>query len=93
MKKLTIFYLDGCPYCKNAALAVKELRTEIAGFETIEFDWVEERRFARIADQFDYYNVPSVFYGDRKLYECKPGDDYAVIKQRFKAAIESVMDA
>lgn len=93
MKKLTVFYLDGCPYCKNAVTAVKELRSEIPGFLTVEIDWIEERRFAGIADRYDYYNVPCIFSGDEKLYECRPGDDYRTIKQNFKSAIESVVDA
>ena len=82
MKKLTVFYLDGCPYCKNAIDALKELRTELPGFTTVQIEWIEERRSAALADQYDYYNVPSIFYGDRKLYECKPGHDFRTIKQQ-----------
>ena len=87
MKKLTIFYLEGCPYCRDAARAVKELRAEAPGFLTVQIEWIEERRNAKIADRYDYYNVPSIFFGDVKLYECKHGDDYGTIKQQVKRAV------
>lgn len=93
MEKMTVFYLEGCPYCKNAIRAVKELRTELPGFASVEIDWIEERRSADVANRYDYYNVPSVFHGSEKLYECKPGDDYYTIKQQFTNAIESVLRA
>ena len=92
MKKLTVFYLEGCPYCRNAVKAVKELRDETPGFATLEFDWIEERKNAGIAERYDYYNVPCVFYGDRKLYECKPGDDFYTIKRQLKKAVETVVN-
>ena len=91
MKKLTVFYLDGCPYCRHAVAAVKELRTESPAFLTVQIEWIEERRNAKIADQYDYYNVPCVFCGDRKLYECRPGDDYRTIRQQFKNALDFVV--
>ena len=48
-------------------------------------------RNAKIADQYDYYNVPCIFCGDRKLYECRPGDDYRTIRQQFKNALDFVV--
>ena len=87
MKKLTVFYLEGCPYCRNGAAAVEELRTETPCFNAVQIDWIEERRSADIAEKYDYYNVPSIFCGGDKLYECKPGDGYDVIKRQFKAAM------
>jgi glutaredoxin len=93
MKTLKIFYLDGCPYCRNAAAAVKELRTELPGFETLAIEWIEERKNAAVADRYDYYNVPSVFFGDEKLYECKPGEDFTSIKHRLRRAIETAIEA
>ena len=91
MNTLTVFYLDGCPYCRNAMRAVQELETELSGFSADRIDWIEERRNADIADRYDYFRVPSVFFGAQKLYECSPLDDYAVIKQRLKQAIETML--
>ena len=90
MKKLTIFYLDGCPYCRHAVRAVKELEQELS-FSPARIDWIEERRNADVADRYDYYRVPSVFFKGRKLYECSPDDDYAAIRQHLKRAIETTI--
>ena len=92
MEKLTLFYLEGCPYCRNAMRAVKELEAEL-GFDADRLEWVEERKNAAVADRYDYYNVPSVFFGDEKLYECKPGEDFTVIKHRLRRAIETAIEA
>lgn len=89
MKKLTVFYLEGCPYCINAARAVRELCTEVPGLTAVQIEWIEERRNAKLADRYDYYNVPCIFSGDVKLYECKPGDSYDTIKRQFKRAVEA----
>ena len=90
MEKLTIFYLEGCPYCRNAMRAVKELEAEL-GFDADRLEWIEERRNAALADRYDYYRVPSVFWGERKLYECSPADDYDAIKQNLKRAFAQAL--
>ncbi len=90
MEKLTIFYLEGCPYCRNAMRAVKELEAEL-GFDADRLEWVEERKNAALADRYDYYRVPSVFWGERKLYECSPADDYDAIKQNLKRAFAQAL--
>ena len=90
MEKLTIFYLEGCPYCRNAMRAVKELEAEL-GFDADRLEWVEERKNAALADRYDYYRVPSVFSGERKLYECSPADDYDAIKQNLKRAFAQAL--
>lgn len=91
MNKLTIFYLEHCPYCKNAKLAVKELYAEDPALQKISIEWIEERQDPKRAEQYDYYYVPSVFMGNEKLYECSPSDDYGVIKQRFRQAMDKAI--
>lgn len=88
MKKLTIFYLDGCLYCRNVMRAVQELDAELTGFSSDQIKWIEERRNADIANQYDYYNVPTVFLDNQKLYECSPSDDYDTIKSQMECAIK-----
>lgn len=89
--KLTIFYLENCPYCRNAIRAAKELETELPGFSPDLINWIEERQHADIADRYDYYRVPSIFLGDRKLYECSSSHDYDEIKRQLKNAVETVL--
>ena len=89
--RLTIFYLENCPYCRKAIRAAKELETELPGFSADSISWIEERECADIADRYDYYRVPSIFLGDEKLYECSPSDDYDEIKRNLKAAVETAI--
>jgi glutaredoxin len=91
MHKMTIFYLTGCPYCRNAERAVRELLEELPSLSSDMIEWIEERQNADVADRYDYYCVPSLFSGEKKLYECSPGDDYAAIKRQLKQAIETVL--
>ena len=92
MDKLTIFYLEGCPYCRNAMRAVSELLKEFPDFGEDRIEWIEERRHADEADRYDYYRVPSVFYRGKKLYECSPAHDYAAIKQHLRSAMEAAQN-
>lgn len=92
MKELKIFYLENCPYCRKAMAALKELKTENPDFEMVGIEWIEETRFPEIADRFDYYRVPSIYSGDDKLYECRPGDDYDEIKRRIENALTTAME-
>ena len=87
MKKLTIFYLEGCPYCRRAAEAVRELQAEDPSLEAVGIEWIEETVHPEIADLYDYYRVPSIYLGDEKLYECSPGDGYGEIRRRAEQAL------
>ena len=93
MRKLTIFYLEHCPYCKNAKKALRELEGENASYGNVEIDWIEECRQPEIAEQYDYYYVPSVFMDGEKLYECSPSDDYAAIRGRLRGALDAALRA
>ncbi len=90
MKKLIVFYLEGCPYCLNARRAIAELAAEMPEFSEIELEWINERKEAALADRYDYYRVPSIFCGDKKLYEASPSDSYADIKRHFADAVMTV---
>ena len=91
MAKLTVFYLKGCPYCRNARRAAEELYAENPGYAGVEIDWIEESENAALADSYDYYRVPSIFLGREKLYECSPAHDFAAIKARFRSALEQAL--
>ncbi len=86
MAKITIFYLENCPYCVKARKAVAEL-----GLNPADILWIEESRQPEVADRYDYYHVPTVYVGGEKLYECSPGDGYEVIKAGIKAALEKAV--
>ena len=92
MKKLKIFYLEGCPYCDNARRALQELSAEDPVFAAVEIEWIEEHANAALADQYDYYYVPAVFDGERKLYEARPSENYEAIREHLRAALTAARD-
>lgn len=89
MKNIRIFYLETCPYCINARKALAELIEEDPRYREIGIEWIEESREPVLADQYDYYHVPAVFIGDRKLYEASPAHGYDAIKRNMRAALDA----
>lgn len=89
MKNLTIFYLEGCPYCRNARRALGELTAENADYGKVGIEWIEETRRPELAEQYDYYHVPAVFCGKDKLYEAHPSEGYAECRENMRAALEA----
>jgi len=89
--KIIIFYFDGCPYCRNAKLALDELLRENPAYGKLDIEWVNEKKEADRSKQYDYYYDPTIFVGEHKLYEAHPGDDYAFIKKNVKAALDSAL--
>lgn len=89
MKKLTIFHLDHCPYCRAARRAVEALKAENPAYADVPVEWVEETRHPEIVRNYDYYYVPTVFLDGEKLYEARPGDSDSVILERMRAAFEA----
>ncbi len=89
--KLTLFYLEDCPYCHYARRAVRELAQEDEAFAQIGIEWVEESRRPEIAAQYDYYYVPTLFKGHEKLYEAHPSEGYEDVKARIRAAFDRAL--
>ena len=81
MKELTLFYLDDCGYCAKAKKALEELYKENPAYREIPITKIEESRNPEIADQYDYYAVPTFFDGKKKLFEAQ-----LKISQFFKMA-------
>ena len=93
MEKLTVFYLDDCPYCRNARKAFAELAAETPEYGETEVEWIEESRHPEIAEGRQYYYVPTIYAGETKLYEAHPGEPYAECKANVKAALDAVRRA
>ena len=92
MKQIELFYLPNCPYCKNAKKAIEELQAEAPAFREIEILWIDESREPVKAESRDYWYVPTIFYGEKKLYEADPGQGYDSIKENVKSAFTFVTE-
>jgi thiol-disulfide isomerase/thioredoxin len=64
---LKLFYQEHCPYCIKARRYISELAAEEGLAPKIEM--IEETEQPQIADQYDYYYVPTFYDDDNKLHE------------------------
>lgn len=83
MKELTLFMLPNCPHCKLAIRFQEELMAEHPEYRDIHITMVNEAKEAALAEQYDYYYVPSYFVGKDKLFEghAEKSDVEAVFKK------------
>ena len=93
MKKVTLFYLVGCPYCNSARKAVEELKREDERCAQVDIEWIDERKESALAEQYDYYYVPSIFLGKTKLYEASPSQTAQEIKESVRQALYAATEA
>jgi len=68
MKKIKLFYLTNCPFCKKAFAYIEELKQR-EEYRDIEIETIEEEEFPDIANSYDYYYVPTFYIGEEKVHE------------------------
>ncbi len=86
MKEITYFYLTRCPYCRKADRLIEELTAENPEFAGIKITKIEETQNAELANSFDYYYVPCLWIGDKKLHEGAATKEQ--IERVLRAALE-----
>ena len=91
MAVIEVFYLPGCPYCKNARKAVDELTADSAAYAGLSLRWIDEQAERSLAESRDYYYVPTFYYNGEKLYECSPRDGYEDIKENIRAVFDKAL--
>ena len=91
MQEFEIFYLTGCPYCRNARKAVVELLAENPAYAALPIRWIEERQEPALADSRDYYYVPTIYWKGEKLYEASRSDGFDTIKASFRTAFDRAL--
>lgn len=72
MKKVIAFYLERCPHCKKAFKIIDELKSENPKYSNIEIEFIEESKNAKIANEYDYYLVPTFYVEGVKIHEGVP---------------------
>ena len=91
MKEIFLFHLTNCPYCVNARKAIDAIQAENPAYRDIRIRWIEESQEPEMLEGRDYYYVPTIFYGDQKLYEAQPGQDYETIKENVRRSFDTVL--
>ena len=69
MKQVLYFYMNGCPYCRQASGWMDELMREHPEYANIPLRRVEEREERAYANGFDYYLVPTFYVAGVKVHE------------------------
>ncbi|MBP1925005.1 glutaredoxin [Sedimentibacter acidaminivorans] len=85
MKKVTMFYLEGCPHCKKAFKMIDVLKEKKPEYENVQIEKIEESKNAHIAETHDYYYVPTFYVDGVKIHEGVPSLDK--IEAVLKSAI------
>ncbi len=69
MKRVKLFYLKNCPFCKKALRYIEELKAEHAELAAVDVEMLEESELPDVADKFDYYYVPTFYVDGIKEHE------------------------
>lgn len=85
MKQVLYFYLNGCPYCRQAERWTEEILREHPEYAAVEVRKVEERRERDFANTFDYYYVPTFYVDGVKVHEGAASK--AVIESVYQKAL------
>ncbi len=72
-KKLQLFHFEGCPYCKATRRWIESVKREHPELASVDIEMIDEKLHPEIAEQYDYYYVPTFFLDGRKVHEgpCK----------------------
>jgi len=87
MKKITYLHLTYCPYCIKANTWIKELIQENPAYASIEIERIEESKQPLLANNFDYYYVPTFYVGKEKHHEG------VASKEKIKAVLDAALDS
>jgi glutaredoxin len=86
MKKVLMFTMQGCPYCRNAHRWMDELFLEHPEYKAVELEIVDEVKQRELAARYDYYYFPTYYVGGVKVHEGVPQKD--TILKVFRQAYE-----
>jgi len=86
MKKMMMFYLPSCPYCRRADQMTEELLRQEPKYRAIELERIDESRETALAEQYDYYYVPAYFVGKQRLFSGAP--EREDIERVYREALE-----
>ena len=72
MKKILMFTMESCPYCSSARFYMEELFDKNPKYKDLDIEIIDEVEHPDIADQYDYYFVPTYYLEGEKFHEGIP---------------------
>lgn len=91
MKKVTCFYLEECPYCRQARRVIDDLIAEDPAYGEVEIEWIEENEHPEIIENYNYQATPTMFIGDDKMYEAHLFESYDECREHVMATLDAAM--
>jgi len=86
MKKITMFILETCPYCKAALRWMDELYAKNPAYKDLDIEIIDERKHPEISDKYDYNLVPTYYVDGEKLHD--GAASLEIIQRIFDTAME-----
>jgi len=86
MKKIKLFYIEGCPHCRKAFRILDELKAKNPEYSKIDVEYIDENKDVVSANLYDYYYVPTFFVDNVKMHEGVPTEEK--IERVLKEAIK-----
>ena len=69
MKKIKMFIIDTCPYCKAALRWMDELYEKNPEYKSLDIEIIDERKHPEISDRYDYNLVPTYYIDEEKHHD------------------------
>ena len=69
MKKVQLFHMPGCPYCRAAENWIRDVQAEHPELRAVEIERIDEIRNRALADRYDYWYVPTFYVDGHKEHE------------------------
>lgn len=69
MKRIQLFYLKNCPFCKKAFRYIEAAKAAHPELQGLEIELIEESEEPEVADRYDYYYVPTFYIDGVKVHE------------------------
>jgi glutaredoxin len=85
MKKITMFTMASCPFCRMAHRWMDVLLKDHPEYNDIEIEIIDEVRHPDIANKYDYWYVPTYYVDGEKVHEG------ATTKKKIKKVYEKAL--
>lgn len=86
MKPILMFIMKTCPHCQRALAWMEELKQENPQYQTLDITIIDEQRESSLANQYDYYYVPTYYVDGVKVHEGAASK--AIVSKVFEKALE-----
>lgn len=91
MRNVIYFYMQGCPYCRQANRAIEELTAENPKYAAVPIQRVDENQHPELVKNYSYYYVPTMIVGNDKVYEARPGESYAECREQVQKVLDAAL--